>query len=82
MQRAELNLCIFGRDHEIRHIFLVAQEQILGVPAGDRAAARPRFLDRKYGRMSDGFVRYTEPIQIGEKRVRRGRHRPVNSAGG
>ncbi len=50
------------------------------MPAGDRAAQRTRFLDREHRRMSDGLVLDAELIQIGEKRVGRGRHFPVNRA--
>ena len=81
MQRAQFDRRIFGRDDKIGCALLVAQEQILGVPAGDGAAQITRLFDREHGRVGDGFVCDPERVQIGEKFVRRGGHQSFDSAG-
>ena len=75
VQRFELDRRVFQRHHEEQRTLFVAQEQVLGVPAGHLAAQRSRFLDREYRRMAHGLVRDAETIQVGEKLVRRDRHR-------
>ncbi len=48
---------------------LVAQEQVLRVPARNLAAQRPRLLDREQRRMRHGRVGDAEPVEKGEKVV-------------
>ena len=74
MQRTQFDRRLFGRDDKKRRALLVAQKQILGMPAGDGAAQIARLLDREHRRMGDGLVRDPERVQIGEKFVRRGGH--------
>jgi len=50
--------------------------------ARNRAAQFAAFLDGEHRRMGDGLVGDAEPIQIGEKLGRRGRHGAVFKAPG
>ena len=77
MQAAQLHGCIFGGNHEVGGTFLVAQEQVFGMPAGNRATQLARLLDREHRRMGDGLVGNPERVQIGEKLVRRGGHQSM-----
>jgi hypothetical protein len=81
MQRTQFDWRIFGRNDKVGRALLVAQKQILGMAAGDGAAQLARFLDREHRRMGNGLVRDPERVQIGEKFIRRGGHRPLDSAG-
>ena len=74
VQRLKFNRRIFTRHHQVGRTLFVAQEQVLGMAPGNRAAQIARLLDREHRRMSDGLVGDAEPIQIGKKLIGRGRH--------
>jgi len=74
MQGFQFDHRIFERHHQERRALLVAQEQVLGMAAGDRAAQFAPLIDGEDRRMGHGLVGDTQRIQVGEKVVRRGRH--------
>ena len=74
VQRFQLDRGVLARHDQVWGAFFVAQEQVLGMATRNRAAQLAAFLDGEYRRMGDGLVGDAEPIQIGEKLVRRGRH--------
>ena len=79
MQGLEIDACLFGCDHQKYRILLVFQEQVLGVPAGNRAAQRLALLDGEQRRMRRGLVRDSEAVEEGEQIIGRRRHGPGNS---
>jgi hypothetical protein len=80
VQRPQVDGRFLARNHKIRRTLLVAQEQVFGMPAGNRAPKIAPLLDRENRWMGHGPVRYAEIVQKGEKLVGRGWHRGVNSA--
>ena len=80
MQRFELDRRVLQRDHEKQRALLVLEEQVLGVPAGNRAAQRLRLLDREQRRMRHGRVRDAEAVEEGEQVVGRGGHDGLSEA--
>jgi hypothetical protein len=75
MQGLKFNRRIFGCHDQKQRTFLVAQEQVLGVAAGDLAAQRARLLDGEDGGMLHRLVGNAETVQISEKFVRRASRR-------
>ena len=67
MQRLQLDRGVLQRGDEEQRALLVAQEQVLGVAAGNAAAQAPRLLDREQRRMADRRVRDAEAVEGGEK---------------
>jgi hypothetical protein len=74
VQRLQFDHRVFERHHQEGGALFVAQEQVLGVPAGHGTAQFARLVDGEDRRMADGLVGDAQRIQVGEKVVRRGRH--------
>ena len=66
MQAFEIDLGVFQRHHQIKRVFLVAQEQVLGVAAGDLPAQTGGLFDREHRRMFDSCMLDAEGIERGE----------------
>ena len=66
VQAFEVDLGVFQRHYQIKLVFLVAQEQVLGVAAGDLPAQGTRLLDREQRRVFHGLVRDAKRIESGE----------------
>ena len=66
VQTLEVDFGVFQRHHQIKLVFLVAQEQVLGMAAGNLAAQARGLLDREHGRMRDGRMADAERIERGE----------------
>ena len=54
VQRLQVDARLLGRDHQKHRVLLVLEEQVLGVPAGNRAAQRLALLDGEQRRMRHG----------------------------
>ncbi len=74
MQRAQFDRRVFAGHDQVGHAFFVAQEQVLGMAAGDGATQFAALFDGKDGRMRHGLVWDAETIEIGKKLGRRGWH--------
>jgi hypothetical protein len=53
VQALHVNICVFLGDDQKNLVFLVLQEEILGVASSDLAAQRLALLDREEGRVLD-----------------------------
>ena len=66
VQGLELDLGVFQRHHQKKRVLLVAQEQVLGVAAGNLPAQAGGLLDREQRRMLDRCMRDAERVERGE----------------
>ena len=69
MQTLEVDVGIFKGDHQINCVFLVAQKEVLGVPAGNLPAQASRLFDGKKGRVLDRRMGDAKGIQRGEELI-------------
>ncbi len=82
VQALEVDIGVFQRHHQVKLVFLVAQEQVLGMAARNLPAQSARLLDREQRRMLHRRMRDAEAVEIGKELVGRLRHGANNRGSG